>query len=191
MTFPKAVPLLALLALAVEGCGGSHGTAAKPVLVVIPRSVRQTDLVDAYTILHRLGFRVAMDKPVAISSLTDPGIAGVRPAVGTRLPRGAAVTLEPGFGPIGSPAVLQSHPHYRVPSFVGRPLTAAIAWTEERQMFWSIPRLPALPASTTPMLFDAYRIVAQHPPAGDTLTQGHTSHGGFAVTPLTLTVERR
>jgi hypothetical protein len=48
--------------------------------------------------------------------------------------------------------------------------------------------LPALPASTAPHLFDAYRIIGQQPEARHTIVQGVRVGDGFKPTPLALTV---
>ena len=83
------------------------------------------------------------------------GEARLTPSAGTRVSVGTVVTITPsGLGPRGSPAVLKSHPRSRVPSFVGRTAATAIGWANSHHMFWSIPRLPALPASHAPTLFE-------------------------------------
>lgn len=162
-------------------------TAALTSDVTVPAWAEHTDILDAYKLLHRLGFRVGLTQQMSVSSLIVPGVT-LAPTAGTRLPRGSIVQITPAFAAIGSPAVLKSDPHYRVPSFVGQALNEAVRWANRHDMFWSIPRLPALPASAAPHLFDAYRIVGQQPTPNSTIVQGVMVGHGFKPTPITLTV---
>jgi hypothetical protein len=155
--------------------------------VTVPLRAQQTSIVGAYDLLHRLGLRVELTRQTMISSLYEPS-AKLFPRAGTRVPGGSVVQITPTGGPLGSPAVLKSNPHYRVPDFTGRPASAAIRWAEDRRMFWSIPELPALKASNAPHLFDAYRVTAQQPKPGGTIVQGVMVGRGFKPTPLTLSV---
>jgi beta-lactam-binding protein with PASTA domain len=172
-----------LLVAALVGCGSSHKS-----YVVVPLRAQQTDLVDAYNLLHGRGLRVEVATTFAISSLRSMGVARLSPGAGSRLARGSTVSISTGPGPIGSPAVLKSHPHYRVPNFIGRSARTAVAWADAHNMFWAIPRVPALPSSDAPRLFDAYRVVSQLPEPGGRIVQGVMVGRGFKPTPLTLTV---
>lgn len=167
------------------GCGGGSTS-----FVTVPLRAQQTDIVGAYDILHRLGLHVEVTQQTAITSLVVP-VVKLSPPAGARVRRGSTIMITPEQGLIGSPAVLKSHPHYRVPNFSGRPLSAAIRWADAHYMFWAIPILPALPASSAPDLFDAYRIVGQQPKPGGTIVQGVMVGKGFKPTPLTLSVTRR
>jgi hypothetical protein len=166
---------------------GNDRTAPPSGDVTVPKRALHTDILDAYTLLHRLGFRVELTRQMSISSLVLPS-ATLTPAAGTVVPRGSVIEITPGFAAIGSPATDRSNPHYVVPNFAGLPLTDAINWAEQHDMFWSVPKLPALPASTAPHLFDAYRIVGQEPSPQSTIVQGIRVGQGFRPTPLTLTV---
>lgn len=185
----KRSAVLAALGAAVSlvsaGCGSSHKS-----YVTVPLRASQTSIVGAYDLLHSRGLRVEVNEEVAITSLHEPGVK-LSPRAGTRVARGSTVKLIAAGGPMGSPAVLKSNPHYRVPDFSGRNASAAITWAEAHSMFWAIPRLPALPASDAPHLFDAYRVVAQQPRPGGTIVQGVMVGRGFRPTPLTLTVVPR
>jgi hypothetical protein len=145
-------------------------------------------VLGAYDALHAAGLRVELTRPIAILALRVPSAARVSPPPGARVTRGNVVTITPGFAPIGSPAVLKSHPRYTVPSFIGRPAGAAVAWAAAHAMFWAIPRLPPLPASNAPHLLDAYTVVAQQPRPGRTIIQGVMVGRGFRPTQLTITV---
>jgi hypothetical protein len=90
-------------------------------------------------------------------------------------------------GAVGSPGVSTPHPHYRVPDFTGQPLSSAMRWANQHDMYWAVPSLPPVTACGAPHLFDAYRIVSQQPHTGGVITQGVTVGGGFRPTPLTLT----
>jgi hypothetical protein len=182
----------AAIGLTLSGCGGSHtgGSLAQTRDVAVPLRAQQTDVVGAYDLLHRLGLRVALTRATRMSSLFATTVK-LSPRAGTRVPSGSIVKITPTGGLIGSPGVLKSNPHYRVPDFIGRDPSAAIRWANKHEMFWAITRLPALPASNVPHLLDAYRIVAQQPKPGGTIGQGVMVGGGFKPTPLTLTVARR
>lgn len=177
----SAAVAVALLA----GCGSSHKS-----YVRVPLRAQQTNIVGAYDLLHRLGFRVKLTRQTAISSLREPS-AELSPRAGTRVARGSTIRITPTGGPIASPAVLKSNPRYRVPDFTGEPASAAIRWADDHRMFWSIPSLPVLQASDAPHLFDAYRVVAQQPKPGETIAQGVMVGQGFRPTPLTLTVVQK
>jgi hypothetical protein len=180
------VGVLVLGSVFLTSCAGG----AAPRDVTIPTRARQTDLAGAFALLHSLGLRVAIDHATRYSSLKPAWVARMSPAAGTRVPVGTVVTITPSDrGPIGSPAVLQSHPRYRVPSFIGRTAAIAIGWANSRDMFWSIPQLPPLPASDARTLFAAYRVTSQTPRPGKTIVQGMMTGGGFKPTPLTLRLQ--
>ena len=179
------VPVVAFLLLATSGVG-----AASPRDVTIPVRARETDLADAFAMLRSLGLRVAIDHTTAYSSLKPAWVARLTPSAGKRVPVGTVVTITPSdLGPMGSPAVLKSHPHYRVPSFIGRTAATAIAWADNHRMFWSIPRLRPLPASDAETLFAAYRVTSQAPKPGKMIVQGIMIGRSFKPTPLTLTLQ--
>jgi len=161
--------------------------AARTGDVTVPTPAAGTDILDVYSRLHRLGFRVELTQRTRIWSLGEPG-ATLTPAAGTRVARGSVVQINPSYTADGSPAVSRSDPHYSVPNFGGKTLTVAIRWAKRHDMFWSIPKLPALPASTAPHMFAAYRIVGQQPKPHHTIGQGVLSGRGYRVTPLTLRV---
>jgi PASTA domain len=175
--------LVCLLAASAAAGASSRG-------VTIPQRAGETDLAGAFAMLRSLGLRVAVDRATPYSSLTPAFVARLRPRAGTRVPAGSVVTITPsGLGPRGSPAVLKSHPHYRVPSFIGSTAASAIGWANSHHMFWSIPRLPALPASKARTLFAAYRVTAQTPRPGKMIGQGVMIGQGFKPTPLTLALK--
>lgn len=180
-----SVLVAACLLLATSAVGG-----ASPREVTIPARARETDLADAFSMLGSLGLRVAIDHSTAYSSLTPAWVARLTPSVGTHVSVGTVVTITPSrVGPRGSPAVLKTHPRYRVPSFIGRTAATAISWANSHHMFWSIPRLPALPASHAQTLFAAYRVTSQAPRPGKVIVQGIMIGEGFKPTPLTLALQ--
>lgn len=174
--------VVAFVLLASSAVGGTSTRDVK-----IPARARETDLAGAFSMLRSLGLRVAIDHSTAYSSLTPAWVARLTPSVGTRVPVGDGVTITPSdHGPIGSPAVLNSHPRYRVPSFIGKTAATAIGWANSHHMFWSIPRLPALPTSHAQTLFAAFRVTSQAPRPGKMIVQGIMTGEGFKPTPLTL-----
>jgi len=181
--------LIAVAVASVSLTGGAVGGAATRD-VAIPARARQTDLADAFAMLHSLGLRVAIDQATPYSSLRPAWVAKLTPRAGTRVPVGTTVTITPNDGPIGSPSFMKSNPHSRVPSFIGKTAATAINWANGHNLYWGVPRLPPLPASDARTLFAAYRVTAQAPAAGKTMGQGLRSiHGSFTPTPLTLTLK--
>jgi hypothetical protein len=177
--------VMAGLLLTTSAVGG-----ASPRAVTIPVRVRETDLADAFSILRSLGLRVAIDHSTAYSSLTPAWVARLTPSAGSRVSVGTLVTITPSsIGLRGSPAVLKSHPRYRVPSFIGGTAATAVGWASSHDMFWSISRLPALPASRAPTLFAAYRVTLQAPRPGKMIVQGIMVGQGFKPTPLRLALQ--
>ena len=180
-----SVLVAACLLLAASAVGG-----ASQRDVTIPAQARETDLAGAFAMLRSLGLRVAIDHSTAYSSLTPAWVARLTPSVGTRVSVGTVVTITPsGLVVRGSPAVLKSHPRYRVPSFIGRTAATAIGWANSHHMYWSIPRLPALRASDAQTLFAAYQVTSQAPRPGKMIVQGITIGEGFKPTPLTLALQ--
>jgi len=181
--------LLTVICVAgLSACQSAHHSAPSvPMEVIVPSRAASADIIDAYAALHRLGLRVALTKQFGISSLSLPGVV-LAPRAGTRVRRGSTVTIAPGAVTLGSPVYPTSQPIHRVPNFDGQLLSVAITWTNQRGLFWSVPALPSLPASTEPHLFDAYRIVGQTPRPGRTILPGVTTGRGFRVTPLILKV---
>ena len=181
--------VLAVAALVAVPAGGAR--VEQKAFVIVPLHAQQTDVLDAYDQLHAAGLRVQMVKPMAISALRVPMAARVFPRPGTRVERGSVVTITPAPGLIGSAAVLDSHPRYIVPSFIGLPAESAVTWAQAHSMFWAVPHLQPLPPSSAQHLLDAYRIVGQYPRPGGTIVQGVMVGRGFRPTPLTLTVVPR
>ena len=137
---------------------GANKAGSDIVDVTVPARAAHTDIIDAYDMLHGAGLRVELPQPVRVTSLAVPGVK-LAPMAGSRVPYGSTVKITAGFVAIGSPGVLKSDPHYRVPAFAGDVLSEAVGWADSHHMFWAIPELPALPPSDAPHLFDAYRVV--------------------------------
>ncbi|MDE3191996.1 MAG: PASTA domain-containing protein [Acidobacteriota bacterium] len=181
---------LLVAGVVMVGSGAGNAPAASNK-VTIPLRARETELASAFALLRSLGLRVAIDRSASYSSLTPAWVAKLSPRVGTRVSIGTVVTVTPSnLGPRGSPSVLKSHPRYRVPSFIGKTAATAIAWANRHHMYWSIPAIPTLPASSAPTLFAAYRVTSQTPKPGGTIVQGIMIGKGFRPTPLTLTLQR-
>ena len=181
-----------LLVLCVLTLATACGNATPSKKVTIPAEVRQTDLAGAFALLRSLGLRVAIDRSVSYSSLTPAWVLKVSPAVGQRVSTAGAVTLTPSDdGPFGSPSVLKSHPHYRVPNFIGKTAATAIVWANHHNMYWNIRAMPTLRDSSAPTLFAAYRVKSQAPGPGGMIEQGVMVGRGFRPTPLTITLQPR
>jgi hypothetical protein len=158
-------------------------------MVTVPAAAANSDIFQTYDALHDAGLRVTLTKQADLNSLDGLGVT-LSPGVGTRVPGGSTVRITPLGGALGSPAVLNSDPHYVVPSFAGQPPANAVRWATQHDLYWAVD-LPPITASAAPHLLDAYRLLGQQPRPGDMIAQGVTVGDGFRPTPLTLTVAPR
>ncbi|MGD0165851.1 MAG: hypothetical protein ABSC51_00975 [Gaiellaceae bacterium] len=187
-TYPLLAPLV-VVALAASSCGGK--SAAKTVTV--PRTVAQTDVIHAYDLLHKAGLRVAIRSPFTINPLRYAIPLRFKPGPGSVVRPGSVVTItEVISGPSGSPSDRDALASARVPDFTGRSPAAVERWAEANRLYWYIRRLPALPASGRPHLFDSYRVVSQVPPPGSILHGALLNPGdGIRPTPITVSTSLR
>ena len=99
-------------AFVLAGCASSDDdhttTAGTKSLVTIPLHAQQTNIVEAYDILHRLGFRVELTHSTSLADLRSLTVK-LSPPPGTRIPRGSVVKIAPGFGLIATPQGPTSH----------------------------------------------------------------------------------
>jgi hypothetical protein len=119
-----------------------------------------------------------------------PIIAASRPTASSTVRRGSAISLSwsTPFCPIASPAVpIGTLPTYTVPNFIGKPLTAAIAWIQHRNLSWAA-TIPPLRDGVASSLFANYTVTSQLPRPGKTMQLGIEGHDSFRPTPLTLTL---
>jgi hypothetical protein len=184
LVFSLATAISTMLVANVAGSRGSRN-------VTIPQRAAHEQLAEVFALLRSLGLRVSINQAVAYSALKPAWVANVAPAVGEGVVVGSVVVITPtDDGPVGSPALLKSHPRYVVPKFVGRPAEDAIDWANDHHIFWSIAALPPLPPSHAKQLFAAYTVTSQSPQAGETIEQGFITGQSFHPTPLALTVDR-
>lgn len=180
--------------MAVVALGAFVGVGFGSSRVAVPWRAANTEADFAFHILRSRGLRVSVRfvgaKTGSVSSLEGLPVVRMSPKSGTLVNVGAVVTLYTGYEPGGRPVTFPSHPHYRVPNFIGKAANVPLRWADNHRMFWAIPELPAIRASRAKGLFGAYRVVAQRPKPGRILRQGRiTSNGGFRPTPLTLKVK--
>jgi hypothetical protein len=159
-------------------------------------ATRGEDLPHAYRKLHTAGLRVTFNSSFSLNWSYEcmPIIAGSVPSAGTHVRRGSVVSLIAPRSPIcpaASPAVpVGTLPSYRVPDFIGKPLTTAIAWIQHRNLYWAA-TIPPLQAGDATSLFANYTITRQRPRPGGAMKLGNEGHHSFQPTPLSLTVNRR
>jgi hypothetical protein len=156
--------------------------------------------VSAYARLHGAGLRVSIPQGLVLEELGNPAgfVERVTPRAGTRLARGSIVTFRfgcPGCG-LASPAVpTGTLPRYTVPNFIGQSIAAASRWVAHKTLYFT-ERLGRLKAGDAPILFENYRITAQHPAPGTRIALGTGTHnaagtsGTFTPTPLTITADQ-
>lgn len=156
---------------------------------VVPRLAQQ-DVGQAYRLLHGDGFRVSIPGGIFLDSLEAPVgyVIAVSPAPGTRLRRGASVTLRVGCRcKGGSPAVPRHLPRYRVPNFRRRLVSGVQQWLRDKVLYERA-HLGPLNGGKAPTLYENYRVTRQRPAPGAWLQLGHGtgqgSSGEFGPTPL-------
>jgi len=176
----KAKPLfLAVVALALAACGSSSLAIpkTKPAssrFVVVPNP--HVDGADRspeemFAALRAVGLRVSMKGNWTDSCVSFDYVARLSPAPGTHVHRGAKVTLTPeGIGYASRVYASAKPRRSRTPSFIGRPVSAALRWANDRGVCWWIPNAPPLDGSSAHDLYSAYRVTAQRPAPGAVLT---------------------
>lgn len=164
---------------------------ARPSSVTVP-SVLRLDLLTAYEKLHRAGVRVSFKRSFSIdwSGACIPLVTGSQPRANSTVRSGSTVVLStamPGC-PVASPAVPVPRPKpSRVPSFSGKPLTAAIDWVKRHHFTWAA-TIPPLQDGGAASLYRNYTITAQNPHQGAILALGIAHGTGWQPTPLRLAV---
>jgi beta-lactam-binding protein with PASTA domain len=162
---------VAVVAAAAGLAAGGPGAAARPApWVVVPRVAGSYDVTVAYSRLRRAGLRAAIPRTFAIGSLCRPSAGSQWPAAGARVAAGTAVVLRRLRCPVGSPD--GGYQQAVVPDLTGRPVSAAVAWSEAAGLYWQLDRLPALRPSSRPSLLDNYVVTGQSPAAGTLLARG-------------------
>ena len=187
-----ALGLVLVLALGLPSAGGAKNyRSARRSSLTVP-SVARLGLLTAYEKLHRAGVRVTFGRTFSIdwSGECVPIVTGSQPRASSSVRRGSTVVLSTSMPPCGlaSPAVPVPRPKpSRVPSFTGKPLTAAIAWVKRHHLTWAatVPRLHHGDAAT---LYGNYTITGQSPDQGSMLALGIAHGTGWQPTPLRLTV---
>jgi len=169
--------------------------AGSPALSVDPRVVPGVDgrsLPGAYAVLHAHGLRVTFTHAFTVdwSGECIPVVTSSTPGPGISVPRDFTIVLSTRtlLCAVASPAVPVPLPGpYRVPSFVGKPLSVAIGWVKAHHLLWAA-TIPALDDGPAPSLYANYQIARQKPQPGAKLTVGDRVRGGWQPTPLQLTV---
>jgi hypothetical protein len=147
----------------------------------------------AYLKLHAGGLSVTFTRPFSVdwSYECAPVVVGSVPRAGIDVRRGSTVSLlvRIPFCAAASPGLpVGTLPSYRVPDFIGKPLTAAIAWIQHRNLYWAA-TIPSLRTGDAASLFANYTITAQRPRPGGAMQLGIKGPDSFRPTPLSLTVD--
>jgi hypothetical protein len=141
-------------------------------------------ITDAYTRLTRAGLRVSI--PVAFSPFSNPPPVAVRvkPAPGRTVAQGSVVKVKPGSSCCtASIEAPNKQPTYRVPDFVGRWASAALAWVRRRTLLFDA-YLGPLRTGSAGGLFQNYRVTRQWPTPGAKLRYGKGAPE--TMTPLSI-----
>ena len=152
--------ILGVLAVLAAASAASLRAAVREIRV--PRT--SGSVLAAYTELHSQGFRVGIIGGWTFRSLSPPAVARTRPAASTRVPRGAVVELFLTYPRSGSSARRRPG-SARVPSFVGRPVSAADTWAGGHRLGLTA-HLGALKAAGASQLLANFIVVAQRPDPG-------------------------
>ncbi|MCA1689643.1 MAG: hypothetical protein LC720_04135, partial [Actinobacteria bacterium] len=171
---------------------GAGPAAAGSRAVVVPRVIG-ADLIDGYHRLHRAGLSMAIPQRFSVSALCLASPRRQSPAPGARVPPGTVVTVRGLRCALASPA--GDGQSEVVPDFLGRPVSAAVAWAERAGLYWELRRLPPLRPSRRAELLDSYVVTGQTPTPGSLLARGTDCSTPatrcLRLTPLRLTARRR
>jgi beta-lactam-binding protein with PASTA domain len=155
--------IAAVIAIAGTLCLVVSGSSAAGQAVV--PDVVGLNVVSAYYDVRDAGFAVQIDEPIEIGAM----VSHQSSPPGSKGREGAPVVLDLDTGPHGLLPNGGWTP--RMPRLVGKPLPDAIQTLQALGLLWSVARLPALPATLRPSLFDNYRVIAQSPKPGTRFTQ--------------------
>jgi len=165
-----------------------------PNTVIVPAS-NATDLQMRFDLLRSRGLRVAIPERMRFYPTSSPEVRSQSPRPGSRVKWGSVVTIHLFPGSFGTPIGPRKLPVYRVPDFRGKPLADAVAWTQDKWVYWTTD-LPPLPPSSAKHLFDAYVVTSQRPVAGSDVklsipVRVRRLGRGVRLTPLALKVALR
>jgi PASTA domain len=195
----RARALLAVVSAVVvvaAGEGVNLAVASSPS-VPVPHLVGMS-VARGYALLRREGLKVTIPRGFEVDSLAagDGEILSSVPGTGRRVRGGSTVSLKIGCRPCawGSPAVPSHIPAYRVPNFVGGPVSAVLRWITPKTLYLT-EHFGPIYAGAAAQLAGNYHLARQHPAPGATLRLGighrtGPNSGGFLPTPLTVWLER-
>jgi hypothetical protein len=163
--------------------------------VRVPNIIHQ-EVGDAYGQLRRSGLRVSIPEGFVVGPMGMPvtHIQSVAPSPGSVVAPGSTVRLRVTCPTCANPITVgpsRRLPSYTLPSFIGRDLAAPQRWLAHRLLTMLV-RFGPLTAASLPRLYENYRVVAQHPAPGKSLSLGihtpggHGNPGHFTSTPLVL-----
>ena len=190
---PAIVVLLGLAgsagprAIAAGGAAPRGGAVARTV--VVPRL--GGSVLAAYQRLHARGLRVNIPRGLSFDSAAPAMIARAVPKAGRRVAPGSAVTLYLRPGAHRAELASARAPRYRIPRFVGGPVSRAYTWITSRRLAFRA-ALGALKGGGASTLLANYRVTAQRPAAGRKLALvssrggGHGRRAGLRVSPLSV-----
>lgn len=156
---------------------------AGAVVTRVPDVQGQTPAA-AYTLLRARGLRVAIPVGWTEDPMVRAAVWMQYPPAGTRVARGAAVTVVVGGGPVGSPAVGPEIPTAVVPALVGGTVEAARQWAGATGQLIQPTFAPLPPSATGATLEDDYVVAAQSPAAGTPTAFGVPIDHGIRLTPV-------
>jgi hypothetical protein len=160
---PRTSRIAAGIAIAGSLCLVVSGSSAAGQAVV--PDVLGLNVVRAYDAVHEAGFAVQIEEPIEMDAIvrhqsSPPGTTGRA---------GSPVVLDVDAQSLLG--LLPPGPRRRMPRLVGKALPDAIQTLQDLELLWSPGRLPTLPATMRPRLFDNYRVSAQSPAPGTLFTQ--------------------
>ena len=185
----RPIELLISLA-ALAACAFPSATVASGRSAEIP-DLRGASVENGYTRLHKDGFKVSIPHGFVVDSLDGGGeILQTSPSPGRQASVGSTVSLAIGCRgcSAGSPAVPTHIPVYRVPEFVGQPLSAVTRWIKPKILYYT-EHFGPLHSATAARFAENYRVTRQHPAPGTMLRLGigrkiSPNSGSFSPTPL-------
>jgi hypothetical protein len=189
-TRARVLLALGILSAIVIGIALKYVTRSQhPETVVVP-TFESDDVSVIFDRLRSRGLRVAIPATTHFYATNSPRVRRVTPHTGTHVDWGSVATLQVTTGFTGSPVGPKDLRVYRVLDFGGKSLADAVAWAQDKRLYWETD-LPPLPPSSAKQLFEAYVVTSQRPAAGSDMRVWIPIKDGVRLTPLVLDVEVR
>jgi len=157
----------ALAVVLVLVCSLTSACSSTAKRVTVP-GVKNMDISTAFAHLRRAGLRVTVKKPFMLAAGNGlPRVVTERPRAGSTAAHGSVVFLQLGIGK--GPPIAPNRAGIRMPRLTGLLLSRAVMRLEAAETRdWAVTNPIVVRDATARDLFDAFRVFAQDPAAGET-----------------------